>query len=229
MNQMFSVQVSAGETLTRAMYNALRNEIRRVQNLTNAHSEDIQRAGTVSGGTTSTEDCLLLYLLIRHFNRKHVFEIGAYIGTSAVCMNEAVRKNDGILSTSDPVNYGAIPPYSGIRFMHGRSSNALQILHQERRQVDFCFMDWMPDAETLEYANKVFAPDTIIAVHDYNPNDKGEQIVSVLIESYCKTHPGVWFYPTGAPWRMADGNGINICTAFFVPYSLLKTEIALAR
>jgi predicted O-methyltransferase YrrM len=206
-----------GRRLAIAMYERFQEEIRPACDETARHAKAILNGGLVSGGTSSIEDCALLYLLVRYFNRKHVFEIGTYIATTAVAMNTAVRKNGGVLTTSDPVHYGSIPPYSGIRFIHGPSRFALHILQEEAVTVDFCFMDWVPDAPSLAIAQKTFTPDAVIAVHDYLPNDKGEMIVARLNETYCKDRPGRWFEPNNTPWRMKDGMTINYCTAFFVP------------
>jgi hypothetical protein len=209
-----------GEQIARDLYRRFGHEIPAAFDLTDGHCKTFMRTGLVTGGTTSLEDCMLLYLLVRGYGCKHVFEIGTYIGTSTVAMNEAVRRNGGICTTSDPVNYRALPPYSGIRFINERASIALQILQQEARGIDFCFMDWIPEDAALEIAKTLFTGDTIIAVHDYLPNDKGEIIVNRIKETYGRERTGTWFEPKGAPWRMDDGRLINNCTAFFLPPSL---------
>ena len=47
--------------------------------------------GLTGENTTSLEDCLMLYLLIRHYNCRNVFEIGTNVGATAAVMNEAVK------------------------------------------------------------------------------------------------------------------------------------------
>lgn len=210
-----------GARLAKIMFERFEDELQSTIRTTIDHCERALQTGIVVGGTSSMEDCLLLYLLIRHFDRKHVFEIGTYIGTTAVCMNDAVRKNGGKCTTSDPINYGFLPPWSGIRFIQGASHLALQILEQEAHPIDFCFMDWMPDAETLDIAKRLFRGDTIIGVHDYLPGDKGEEIVARLNETYCTHRDGIWFLPINTPWRMEGATPVNQCTAFFIPTSLV--------
>jgi predicted O-methyltransferase YrrM len=180
----------------------------------------ILRGFVVGEWATPREDCLMLYLLIRHFERRHVFEIGTFIGTTAVCMNEAVRKNGGVLTTADPVDYRALSPWSGIRFICGPASLALHILESEGHKIDFSFMDWIPDEAALRLMLKVFDPHAVIAVHDFVAGDdkqKGNMIVRVLNESYCKGRLGTWHLPPTSPAVMPDGTRVNICTAFFVP------------
>lgn len=187
--------------------------------ITQKHSENQIRRGLAGvENTTSMEDCALLWLLVRHFDRKHVFEIGTFIATTAMAMNLAVRRNGGILTTSDPVDYDAVPPYSGMRFLRGPSSIALRVLRQESRPVDFCFVDWIPDAETLTLMGELCTDDTVIAVHDYGSDPKGEMVVKTLEATWCKAHDGRWFMP--GPITMGDGKTVNRCTAFFLPTTL---------
>ena len=107
--------------LIHAMWHRFATELPAITALATRHRETFFARGlTAAGGSTSSEDCLLLYLMIRQFERRMGFEIGTYIGTTAVCMNEALRRNGGVLTTSDPIDYAALPPWSGIRFMRRR-------------------------------------------------------------------------------------------------------------
>lgn len=98
-----------GEQIARDLYRRFGHEIPAAFDLTDGHCKTFMRTGLVTGGTTSLEDCMLLYLLVRGYGCKHVFEIGTYIGTSTVAMNEAVRRNGGICTTSDPVIIARCP------------------------------------------------------------------------------------------------------------------------
>ncbi len=213
----------SGEDLARAMYARLATEVRDVQRVTAGHCAAIQRTGLGMERTTSIEDCIYLYLLIRYFARKSVFEIGTFIGTTAVAMNQAVRKNAGNCTTTDPKDYGCLPRDSGIRMIEGPAEFGLGLLHREGRVVDFAFGDWYFKQPTIDLAAKTFTPDCVIAVHDYFPDDKGEENVVKLSETYCQRRMGTWLLPTGAPWRMPDGMTINACTAVFIPDSLRVT------
>jgi hypothetical protein len=167
------------------------------------------------------EDCLLLYLLIRRFERRFAFEIGTYVGTTSVCMNEAVRHNGGVLTTCDPIDYAALSPWSGIRFIRGNGSAALALLHDEGHRIDFAFIDWTPDEATMRRLNEMCTEDAVLAVHDYGPDLKGKTTVEMLENFYVHATAGRWFLPDAAPVTFSDGMRVNYCTAFFIPYHLL--------
>ncbi|MAQ59400.1 hypothetical protein CL638_01670, partial [bacterium] len=58
------------------------------------------------GGTITLTDAKILYLLIRTIKPKVIFEVGTWIGTSAMIMAEAVKKNGfGKIFTCDFNNY----------------------------------------------------------------------------------------------------------------------------
>jgi hypothetical protein len=170
----------------------------------------------------------MLYLLIRGFGRRQVFEVGTNIGTTAVVMNEAVRRNGGTCTTCDPIDYEALPPDSRIRFIQTASDCALAQLKAEHSTIDFAFFDWVPDKRTLNLANEIFDENAVIAVHDYKLNPKGQAIADVLNLHYRQR--GRWFFPE-APVELADEIRVNICTAFFVPNQLLtgRPESSLER
>lgn len=198
-------------------------ELRAVAKLVNDHFKVCVTHGHSLTSTTSTDDCLMLYSLIRHFGCQHAFEVGTYIGATAVAMNAAIRKNGGICTTCDPIDFGALPPWSGIRFIKAGSSIALRTLYEEARSIDFVFLDWMPDSNTLELIPKTCTGDTIFAVHDYVDSDpKGRQVVAALGVSpdFCK-RDGQWFAPDASP-RDVGGIKLNAATAFFVPNRLLS-------
>jgi hypothetical protein len=181
--------------------------------------------------TTSIEDCAFLYLLIRHFKRRHVFELGTNIGTSAVCMNAAVRRNGGVLTTSDPLDYDGLPPWSGIRFIKGPAKLALYALMCEGHRPDFYFFDWPADAETYDLLARVLSEDAILATHDYYVADpegaypKGHEVVAA-IERAGLNRGRTWLFPSRAPDVMSDGTRINHCTAVCIPTGLLAEECA---
>ena len=196
------------------------DELHTVQNLVNDHFTKATKAGLTLANSTSTEDCVMLYALIRHFGCKHAFEVGTYIGATAIAMNEAARKNGGICTTCDPVNFNALPPWSGIRFINAGSSIALRTLYEEGYSIDFVFLDWMPDSHTLELIPKTCTGDAIFAVHDYTASDpKGQQVISALTGSpdFSK-RDGQWFIPDATPCDLGSVK-LNAATAFFLPRS----------
>jgi predicted O-methyltransferase YrrM len=192
-----------------------------------SHARRFLEPGIVTGGTSSMEDCALLYLLIGYFKPRRIFEIGTFIGTTAVAMNEAARMVGATVTTCDPVSYDAFEGDSGIRFINLPSEEALEVL-QHDGPIDFCFMDWMPDIATIELANRLFSKDAIIAVHDYypankgHPEEKGSKIVEHLNDHYINIPLGRWHFPTDPPFITPAGTQINLCTAFFIPHNLAE-------
>jgi predicted O-methyltransferase YrrM len=192
-----------------------------------SHARRFLESGIVAGGTSSMEDCALLYLLIGCFKPRSVFEIGTFIGTTAVAMNEAAKMIGATVTTCDPVTYDAFGRGSEIRFINLPSREALEVL-QHDSPIDFAFMDWMPDPATMELANRLFSEDAIIAVHDYyppnkgHPEEKGSAIVEYLNDHYINIPLGQWHFPTDPPFITPTGTQINFCTAFFVPHNLAE-------
>jgi hypothetical protein len=165
--------------------------------------------------STSSADCAFLHLLIRHFQRRAIFEAGTYIGTSIVVMEEAARLNGGSCTTCDPIDCGCLPPSSSIRFIKGTAAEALTKLSTEGKRVDFAFFDCVPDKETLLIANNVFEPNAILTTHDYAINPKGEQTIEAISAYYNPAKYGQWFLPE--PFAAPGGLQVNICTAVFIP------------
>lgn len=211
-----------GEVI-RAMWKPFVDEIRDVPALAVRHCQSLRITSVIRPEcleSISAEDCNLLYLLIRHFNRQHVFEIGTYIGTSAVCMNAAVRRNGGVLTTCDPFDYAGIPPWSGIRFMQQPADLALHTLKAEGHRIDFYFIDWLPDAAAVGLLRETATDDAIFAVHDCTSSAKGHCVLDAL-EAAALCRGKRWFMPNATPEIMEDGAHINICTAFCVPDALI--------
>lgn len=207
--------------LVRQIAPPLAAELNSIQNKVNAHCETIMRKGLTTDNSTSAEDCLMLYALARHFGCKQGFEVGAYIGTTAIAINDAIRRNGGVFTTCDPINYNAIPPWDGIRFIHAGSSIALRILYEEESTLDFVFLDWVPDKWTLELLPKTCNGEAIIAVHDFTPNNpKGAEAVHALRAEFGGHRSGTWFVPDEKPCDTGHGIKLNANTAFFIPSHL---------
>jgi predicted O-methyltransferase YrrM len=216
--------------LIHTMWDRFGQEAPAVADLARAHCNDFLARGLIPAEhlyTTSIEDCVFLYLLIRYFNRRSAFEVGAYIGTSALCMNEGARRNGGVMTTTDPVDYGGIPPWSGIRFIRGPAIVGLSTLKDERKAIDFCFFDWLPDDSTLHLLQNLLAPDAILATHDYGNNVKGEQTIEA-INRVGLLNGRKWLLPSVEQPVLMDGMRINYCTAVCIPTSLIEPAEAAA-
>jgi predicted O-methyltransferase YrrM len=213
------------EILIRAIESPFDAELRNLCHDLNVHCDSLPARGLTTEGSSSFEDCLLLYLLVRHFQRKRVFEVGTYVGTTAIALNAAARANGGVMSTCDPIDYGALSPWSGIRFIKTQAYDALSTLESEGHQIDFVFFDWLPDEKTINCLNRICTADAILATHDFGLGDqKGQKTVDAIDRDYRHRNAGRWFLPGASPIDFGNGIRVNYCTAFFVPNILLRTE-----
>jgi hypothetical protein len=163
-------------------------------------------------------------LLVHAFKRRHIFEIGTYIGTSAVAMAQAAALHGGVVITCDPEDYGCLPTTLGIRFIRGTDHTAAQTLRAEGIRPDFVFADSMISEATLSILNDIGSEDMIIAVHDYLPGDKGERNKELIDARYKRAADGVWMLPFKGTVTLAAGVCVQEATAVLMPRSLL-TEI----
>ena len=115
----------------------------------------------LAGGSTGTADCGFRYLLVKAFARRSIFEIGTYVGTSAVAMAMA----DGHVTTCDPKDYGCLP--AGIRFLNMTDRDALRLLRREAAIVDMVFADVAVSSDAIAFLNKIGSDDMIFTAHDY--------------------------------------------------------------
>lgn len=175
----------------------------------------------LEGGSTGNPDCGFLYLLVRAFRRRIIFEIGTYVGSSAVAMNMAAGGHGGSVTTCDPEDYGCLPPESGIRFLNMASADALRLLKAEGARIDFVFADWLPCDESIAHFNEMATDDMIFTAHDYLPGDKGEAAVEAMSRRYARAATGTWIFPDPKPVEVAPGLLIQQATAALIPNRLL--------
>ena len=201
-----------GEKLPERMEDVNRHKLREFERL------------NLSAHSTGVDDCRFLYLLILAFRRKYIFEIGSYIGTSAVAMSLAAKQHGGSVTTSDPNDYGCFSEDGGIRFMHAPSSEALGRLKDEGARVDFVFADWPPCSETIEFLNEIGTEDMIFTAHDYKPSnpggDKGQWAMDSMKNLYARADSGTWFVPERV--EVAPNVWINNSTVSLIPNRLLE-------
>jgi hypothetical protein len=206
---------SEAAATVRRMAEPFARELLDLTRVVGAHCEEARKRGLSFDQSTSMEDCLLLYTLVRHFRRTRAFEVGTNIGTTAVAINEAARANGGVFTTCDPVDYGALSPWSGIRFIRASSEIALALLEAEGHTIDFAFFDWIPSEAAVAVLDRICTADTVLATHDYETNSKGAEVIGQLARGYRRSANGRWFAP--GPVTLADGTRVNVCTAFFLP------------
>jgi hypothetical protein len=169
----------------------------------------------LAGGSTGNPDCGFLYLLVKAFARRCIFEIGTYVGTSAVAMAMA----SGHVTTCDPDDYGCLPP--DIRFLNMTDSAALRVLQREGATVDMVFADAVVSLDAIALLNKIGSKDMIFTAHDYAPGDKGEICFRLMSEHYRRTTESTWFLPEAEPVEVAPGLFLERATAAMIPNRLI--------
>jgi predicted O-methyltransferase YrrM len=131
----------------------------------------------LDSGTISIYDARLLYILVRTLKPKVIFEIGTWIGTSAMMMAEAMRKNDngGKIYTCD-VNtfYSVDNSYADIITpINAFSDDALDQIPPDSK-IDFVFTDGELTFKTIAKLKPKLSPEAVIATHDFVlPAEKG--------------------------------------------------------
>lgn len=141
-------------------------------------------------GTISVPDARLLYILVRALKPKTIFEIGTWIGTSAMVMAEAVRANHngGHVYTCDANSYYSLDSsYDDvITTIHAYSDQALQEL-PDGREIDFVFADGELTFATIKILKRKLANTAVISTHDFLlPAEKGVlNLVRMQLASGC--------------------------------------------
>jgi hypothetical protein len=169
----------------------------------------------LAGGSTGNPDCGFLYLLVKAFARRSIFEIGTYVGTSAVTMTMA----GGHVTTCDPDDYGCLPP--GIRFLNMTDSDALRVLRREGATVDMVFADAVISLDAVALLNKIGSEDMIFTAHDYAHGDKGEVCFRLMSKNYRRATESTWFLPEAEPVQVARGLLLERATAAMIPNRLI--------
>jgi predicted O-methyltransferase YrrM len=132
--------------------------------------------------STSVEDCLFLYTLIRFFKPKTILEIGTFVGSTLFSIVRACENNgtDYKIYTIDLENNLTFPftsqQKSHITFFHEHSDKSLSRISD---QLDFVFSDADLTVESASILSKLVKSSTVFATHDFVPPfDKG--ITSLL-------------------------------------------------
>jgi len=131
----------------------------------------------LDSGTISIPDAKLLYLLVRYFKPKVIFEIGTWIGTSSMIMAEAMKKNnnDGHIYTCDANTFFAVDDLyqDVITTINAYSDVALDSIPTDTK-VDFVFADGELTFATIKKLKPLLHKDAIVSTHDFTlPAEKG--------------------------------------------------------
>ncbi len=144
-------------------------------------------------GAVNIADYKILYLLVRVYKPKVIFEIGTWIGTSAMIMAEAMRANGtgGKIYTCDHNHYYALDDsYSDIIVpINAFSAEALDQIPEDTK-IDFVFADGELTFRTISKLKPLLTTEAIIATHDYTPpDDKGVlNVVRMQLSSMFTYH-----------------------------------------
>lgn len=210
--------------LVKRLFEAYKDElIPRLPTIRNYNLTSRAKHG-LAGGSTGNPDCGFLYLLVRAFHRKSIFEIGTYVGTSAITMGAAARANGGKLVTCDPENYACLPEAENdvIRYLQMDHEQALSTLKKERVQIDFVFADWQPSLASINLINELASQDLIFTAHDYVlPHDKGVVAFELMSQHYRRANECTWFLPDEQPIQVSSDIQLQQCTAAMIPNILL--------
>lgn len=137
-----------------------------------------QITGSIAG-LTPLSDALYLYLLVREYKPQNIFEIGTWVGTSALFMAEAFKKNGGgHIYTCDTNQYYILSDeYADlVTYIPGHSDTALEELKVKGVRFDFVFIDGNVSKNTTKLLAATTHSNTVFAMHDFVlPDDKGVQ------------------------------------------------------
>lgn len=173
-------------------------------------------------GYAGLKDCLFLYLLVREFKPKIIFEIGTWIGASSSFMAEALeRNNQGKLYTCDINQYNCIPDCYNNRvvYINDHSSQALERLKEFGEKIDLVFADGEVDETTANLLYELKSTSFIFATHDFKPpRDKG---IANLLQLKHQFLPSEfkWLIPTkqSIGYDVGESYRLNKSVAVMIP------------
>lgn len=191
--------------------------------------------------STSLPDCLFLWLLVREYQPRTIFEIGTFVGTTAAFMAEASGLQAQIHTCDKARVYRQTPRYEGIiEPMPGQhSAPASRTLRKQGLRPDLVFADGRIDWRTARNIAAMMHGSSVFATHDYVAGDKGEHNLRRMERrlrnrGYRALTPTADVYATG--YDVGEGlrsqeearrssaseglGGINACTALLLPGSL---------
>jgi predicted O-methyltransferase YrrM len=182
---------------------------------------DIRRADDQkAAGTVDISDFKILYLLIRTYKPKVIFEIGTWVGTSAMIMAEAMRKNGngGRIYTCDFNRYYALADsYADcITPINAYSDKALTMLPAGTR-IDFVFTDGELTYPTITALKPLLSKEAVMSTHDYErPGEKGVRNIIRMM------HAAKYDYNYYLPAQLPTEFGITSTIATLLPKQIAE-------
>ena len=154
--------------------------------------------------STTSGDCIFLYLLVRYLKPTNILEIGTFVGNTLSAIILACEKNNKPykIHTIDLEDHLKLDKnlIKNVVIHHGHSRNVLKSIDDN---FDFIFSDAALDKNTAILLNNMITENTFFATHDFvPPYDKGITSVYHMINStilknnylIVPNHKSNWIY-----------------------------------
>ena len=201
--------------------------------------------------STSNEDCLFVYLLVKHLKPTNILEIGTFVGSTLFAIITACEENElpytiHTIDNQDELKLEAELLHS-VKIHKGWSSTVLQGINTT---FDFVFSDANLDKETASILENLITIDTVFATHDFiPPYDKGISSVFNIIKNtrlkdnilIMPDHKCNWIYEHRSYQNMHENFsenyvkttkfethgahnilGVNNCVAVIIPTNIIE-------
>jgi predicted O-methyltransferase YrrM len=175
-----------------------------------------------TAGSISLESTAMLWLIAKYFEPTHVFEIGTFIGRSAMAILSGASTSIERLDTCDyTFNQfyftdslkASIPKYQALNYWPLMGS--VQVLQQvitNNLRPDMFFIDGRIGADDLKLLSMLDRSKTVYVLDDFEGTEKGVENCIALRSLYPE-------YILIRPYTLSNGRSMN--TAILVPPSLL--------
>jgi predicted O-methyltransferase YrrM len=176
-------------------------------------------------GSIPFSSAVLLYAAIRNLQPRTIFEIGTFIGKSALSMAAAADMNEvaAEIYTCDGSNDFHVPALTRTRiigFPKTTSTAALRQVAQTGKKVDFAHIDGRLAQEDFDLLESIADPRIVIAIDDFEGIEKGVANYSILRGRAIFQHH-ILVYP--AQDRTIEKLGLEAAstTALMLPFAAL--------
>ena len=132
--------------------------------------------------TIPNEDIEILFKLIKKFKPTVIFEVGTWIGTSAMTMDMA--SNGAKIYTCDR-NKAYVYDSPNVTYYNCKSDKFFKIMHNNKIKADLLFID-ARIADNVKIIAKTTTPNFVFITHDYEEGKKGWANIRALEKFYKK-------------------------------------------
>lgn len=176
-------------------------------------------------GSIPFATAVLLYAAVRNVKPKTIFEIGTFIGKSALAMALAADENEEAaeIYTCDGSNDFHVPNVTRtkiIGFPKTTSTDALRSVAQTGRKIEFAHIDGRLAPEDFDLLESIADPRIIMALDDFEGIEKGVANFSTLRgRKFFNQHALV--YPASETLLARIGLMTPSTTAYMIPIPAL--------